>query len=220
MNHAQSLQAWVPLVDFLADAFGSTCEVVLHDLRNIEHSIIAIRNNHITGRKIGDSLSDYALEVIHKQSRNPNKNYVASYYGTLEESGKILRLSSFLIYDEENELMGLLALNMDFSALEEARNIIDGFINNMEKLPQAAGREEKSMHFNLSEDYMPSVIAQMIESCGVEPMRMTLEEKRSLVEQLQLKGIFLLKGAVTEVANKLEVSEQTVYRYLKDKDER
>ncbi|GHS99194.1 hypothetical protein AGMMS50276_22380 [Synergistales bacterium] len=214
MKSEQYLQAWIPLVDFLADALGNTCEVVLHDLKNIEHSIIAIRNNHITGRKIGDSLSGFALEVIQKQAKNKNTRYVAPYYGSLDENGKLLRLSSFFIYDGEDDLVGLLALNMDFSELENARNIIDRFINiGRTTAPKAA---EKSMNFNISDGYIPSIIARAVKDVGIEPGRMTVEEKRGVVEKLHVQGVFLMKGAVTEVAEKLEVSEQTIYRYLKD----
>jgi predicted transcriptional regulator YheO len=215
MNHKQDLKAWIPWVDFLADALGDTCEVVLHDLRDIEHSIVAIRNNRITGRQVGDSLSDFALEIIQEHAHN--KNYLASYYGSLGDNGKILRLSSFFIYDEEGEPIGMLALNMDFSPLEEARAIIDRFLRTETPVPteKTEKRPGKSMHFNLSEDYMPSMVARTIQENGVEPARMTAEEKRGVVESLQSKGVFLLKGAITEVAKKLEVSEQTVYRYLK-----
>jgi predicted transcriptional regulator YheO len=216
MSHKQDLKAWTPLVDFLADSLGSSCEVVLHDLRDIEHSIVAIRNNHITGRQVGDSLSGFALEIIQEHAHD-KKNYLASYYGSLEENGKVLRLSSFFIYDEEGKPMGLLALNMDLSALEEARNTLDRFLRTEAETPAPAEKHTgKSMHFNLSEDYMPSLVARTIQESGIEPTRMTADEKRGVVESLQSKGVFLMKGAITEVAKKLEVSEQTVYRYLKD----
>ena len=215
MYQDRILQAWIPLVDFLAEALGPACEVVLHDLRDLERSIIAIRNNHISGRQVGDSSSDFALEIIQNHARNKNADYVASYYGALGDGGKTLRLSSYFIYDDDKNLIGMLGLNMDFSALEEARNLIDRFIG-MGLPPAPPPRNEKPMHFNLSEDYLPSVVERTIEAGGVEPARMTVEEKRSVVEELQQKGVFLLKGAVTEIAKRLEVSEQTVYRYLKD----
>jgi predicted transcriptional regulator YheO len=44
---------------------------------------------------------------------------------------------------------------------------------------------------------------------------MTPEEKKELVDALNDRGVFLLKGVVSEVADRLEVSEQTIYRYLK-----
>ena len=214
MKSEQYLQTWIPLVDFLADALGDTCEVVLHDLKNIEHSIIAIRNSHITGRKIGDSTSDFALEIVQQQTKNKNTRYVSPYYGILGKNGKLLRLSSFFIYDG-GDLVGMLALNMDFSELENARDIIDRFIN-MGHMPAAPKAAEKSIQFDISDGYMPNIIARVIKDVGIKPGRMTAEEKRGVVEKLQTLGVFLMKGAVTEVAEKLEVSEQTIYRYLKD----
>ena len=47
------LKPYMPLVDFLADYLGSNAEVLLHDLTNLEHSIVKIRNGHISGRKEG-----------------------------------------------------------------------------------------------------------------------------------------------------------------------
>ena len=41
------------------------------------------------------------------------------------------------------------------------------------------------------------------------------DAKIHIVEQLEKKGIFQLKGAVSQVAEVLHVSEPSVYRYLK-----
>ncbi len=39
------LKPFFPLVDFLADVFGEDVEVVLHDVLDINKSVVAIRNN-------------------------------------------------------------------------------------------------------------------------------------------------------------------------------
>ena len=44
---------------------------------------------------------------------------------------------------------------------------------------------------------------------------MTPEEKIEIVRQLESKGVLMLKGAVSEVAEKLLVSEATLYRYIR-----
>ena len=41
------------------------------------------------------------------------------------------------------------------------------------------------------------------------------EEKIRVVKYLQDKGTFKVKGAIALVADKLDVSEPTIYRYLK-----
>lgn len=38
----------------IAAQFGSHCEVVVHDLtRHADHTIVAIENGHVSGRKVG-----------------------------------------------------------------------------------------------------------------------------------------------------------------------
>ena len=60
-----------------------------------------------------------------------------------------------------------------------------------------------------------SVLERVLSACKAAPSRLTAREKREVVEELNARGVFLLKGVVTEVARRLSVSEQTVYRYLK-----
>ena len=50
----------------LAAQFGSNCEIVIHDLESndVEHSIVAIENGYITGRKLGDGPSHIVLESL------------------------------------------------------------------------------------------------------------------------------------------------------------
>ncbi|MGM0602449.1 MAG: PAS domain-containing protein, partial [Bacillota bacterium] len=43
---SEYLNNYKPLVKFLAEVLGENCEVVLHDLNNLENSIIAIENGH------------------------------------------------------------------------------------------------------------------------------------------------------------------------------
>lgn len=36
--------------------FGPSCETVIHDMKNKEHSLLTIHNGHVTKRSIGDNL--------------------------------------------------------------------------------------------------------------------------------------------------------------------
>lgn len=42
------VREFIPFVDFLADILGPSSEVVLNDLLDLNHSVVAIRNSHIT----------------------------------------------------------------------------------------------------------------------------------------------------------------------------
>ena len=50
----------------IAGHFGSSCEVVIHELseRSADSSIVAIENGHVSGRKAGDGPSHIVLEQL------------------------------------------------------------------------------------------------------------------------------------------------------------
>ena len=52
----------------LAAQFGSNCEVVVHEIseRSTSHSVVAIENGHVSGRKLGDGPSQVVLEQLGK----------------------------------------------------------------------------------------------------------------------------------------------------------
>ena len=56
------LAALRPIVDGLAATFGPTCEVVLHDYRTPERSVVAVAGA-VTGRNVGRALSEIGLRT-------------------------------------------------------------------------------------------------------------------------------------------------------------
>ena len=211
MTPDEILESYLPLVDFIAAVFGKNCEVVLHDLRKLDHSIIAIKNNHITGRTLNDTITDFALDIIHTE-KHKEKNYICNYVGKTGNGKKNVRASTYFIKDEEQNLIGMLCTNIDVTALSNARKHIDDLI----MINESAEAEEKE-NFSLDiNDHVDSIISNTLSKFESEPMRMTMDEKKQVVKKLEEKGIFRLKGVVAEVADGLEVSDQTVYRYLKE----
>ena len=60
---ASHLQFCLQLARGIAQQFGSNCEVVVHDLdsNDVEHSIVAIENGHVSGSRVGDGPSHIVL---------------------------------------------------------------------------------------------------------------------------------------------------------------
>ena len=48
----------------------------------------------------------------------------------------------------------------------------------------------------------------------MEPTRLSYQEKMEMVHSLDEKGIFLVKGAIAELAAALKTTETSIYRYL------
>ncbi len=196
------------MVDFVAAIMGDNCEVVLHDITCPESSIIAIKNGHLSGRSIGGPLTDFVLKVIQNKSYK-SQNFVSNY----KASGKFktFRSSSFFIKNNSEEIIGVLCVNVDVEPYEKVKEIMDKLTlisSNLEK-----NMSEEQLHENVDE-LLQNMIQEAVSAIGILPQRMSAEEKIEVVKQLNIKGAFQLKGAVSEVAKALEVSEPTVYRYL------
>lgn len=221
MNNDQLLRSYIPLVHFLGEALGNTCEISLHDVRNPDDSLIAIANStDISGRRIGSPLTDLGLKVI-KERYYENKDFITKYPSRTKD-GKTLRSSTFFIKNSENQVIGLLCVNVNISEFIQAANCLNKFLSEISGGPERNLAEEKTpLSDNLSgsiEELVMSIIESTMAEINIPPERMSSEEKMSIVYKLDEKGVFLLKGAINEVAKQLKTSENTVYRYLNKKD--
>ncbi|AEE90369.1 YheO-like domain-containing protein [Tepidanaerobacter acetatoxydans Re1] len=218
-GYNNALKAYIPLVDFIAGIVGPNCEVVLHDCSNVDESIIAIKNNHISGRKVGGPLTDLGLKLL-KEGSYKKKNFLLNYPGKSSD-GRKLRSSTYFIKDEKNELIGMLCINIDLTDALAAQKFINVFIKtdgDNNNFRESAGTEPfLGIPENLScsiDEIVYATIDNTISGLAIPPERLSPDEKTAVVQQLNEKGVFLLKGAVASVAKILKVSENTVYRYL------
>lgn len=211
------LNVYKKFADYLSALLGENTEVVLHDFTNLEHSIVYIVNGHITGRKIGDTVTDLMLEFLNNH-KNKSEEFLYNY-ASKSSNGKKLYSSTFFIFDDDKELIGALCTNTDYSDYNEALTLIKRFMPNYTS--QASLNEESSLQVietfhNDHEALTINKIQDEIEKMNISPKRMTPNEKMKIVTSLYNMGMFMLKGAVQETAVKLETSEATIYRYIRN----
>lgn len=202
------LKNMVHLVEGIANTFGKSCEVVLHDVRNPDNSIVAIANGHVTNRVVGGPMSEYGLADLRKGDFSNNKvNYLKK-----TKDGRVLKSTSMYIKDEQGNLIGFLCINYDISELIVIKNIIGDitYINDEYNVVSAEG--------NGTEDTINDVLARIVDkvlvSMGKPVAFLGKEEKVHMVQLLELQGVFLVKGAIDYVAKVLCVSRYTIYNYL------
>ena len=209
-------KVYTDLIHFLGKALGSNTEVVLHDFCGEESTIVAIENGHISGRKVGDEPSEFTLQIIN------NKDYANSHrinFSSVAHGGKMLRSSTFFIRNEDKTLKGMICINMDvsaYAAISEQIRQLAGIVN----VNTEAVEENANIYLVAAKDAILESLNSLATEMSIDiPFsRLTAKEKQSLVIKLQEKGLFNLKGAVAEVAGRLEVSEPTIYRYLTKTD--
>lgn len=208
MSHINAyLKKYIPLVDFLAEVFGDDAEVVLQDVSDFNNSVVSIRNNHISGRKLGAPATNLVLKVMN--GNFTDKNYVTNYRG-VSAVGKVVRSSTYFIKDDKNVVVGMLCINIDIDKLVQLKNHLDGIL----KLPEEIF-EKTTERFSVSAEGLASdSIETILEESGISPERMSQEEKMEVVYKLDKNGVFLVKGSICKVASVLNVSNATIYRYL------
>ena len=192
------LQHYIKLTEFLGQALGPDYEVALHDMTDKNRSIVAIANNHISGREIG-----------------------------LSAEGKTLRSSTMFI-KHNSKLVGMLCINFDDSRyLAASENVLrlchpDIFIDDHiapqqaepgDPFPRAVPATTESFHNSIDAVAGDAVGRELIR-LGVTADRLTPDERMQIIASLESGGIFLLKGAVKDVADALHCSQASVYRYL------
>lgn len=214
---AKTKAEYIILADFLGKTLGPEYEIVLHNIDGDNHSIAHIINGNISGRSMDDPRTDLTFKYIQDQTVSKN-DYIINNKG-IEKNNKVIRTSSLFIKDENNKLTGMLCINFNGSKyVNLAKQILK--LTNMEN----TSIENQYLNYPISKiedisssitDATDKVVNQSIDASNIPVERLTPEEKIEIVRQLESKGVFMLKGAVSEVAEKLLVSEATLYRYIR-----
>jgi predicted transcriptional regulator YheO len=194
------------LVEMLAAQFGGNTEVVLHDLaKDYRHTIVAIENNHITGRKVGDGGTNLGLEVL----RNPpNTNGDIYNYFNKTTDGRMLRSSTLYFRDNEGRVIGSLCINTDITKMVEMRETL----GEIAMIPPDRNVEE--VFANNVEELFAYFIRQSREIVDKAAAEMTKEDRIEVIRFLDSKGFFLITRAGDEACKFLDISKYTLYKYL------
>lgn len=196
-----------PMVDFLADFLGENAEIVLHDFSDLNQSIRKIRNEHISGRKKGDPITDLVAKEI--MLNDLTTNYKCNYLGRSKNS-KILKCATYYLRNVERDIIGAICINIDVDDFIHAQSAIDKFLNNIHT---SQHKFEETNGITVPE-MVDSRIFEIIESRRMPIENLTQIDKMEMVSQLTDEGIFLLKGTVAKVAKELCLSEPTIYKYV------
>jgi len=223
------LQQYKVIVKFLEKTLGPDYEIVLQDLHPGRCRISAIANGHISGRQIGNPLTDAALQML-SDKLYETTDYISNYQG-IAENGHVLRSSTMFIKDESGNPVGLLCINFDDSRYAELQKKLLAVIHPEEFLETslisqkiASAPTKKPIHTktiteNFSMD-IPSLMQKIFDDATISlttPIdRLNQGEKKDIIQKLQERGLFQLKGAIPFVARRFSCSTATVYRYLNE----
>ena len=64
------LESYMLSADGLAEFWGENCEVIIHDLTQLDASVVKIVNGHLSGRQVGAPISEVTLNFVNNDG-NP-----------------------------------------------------------------------------------------------------------------------------------------------------
>jgi predicted transcriptional regulator YheO len=202
------------IADAIGQTLGPSCEIAVHDLRDPTHSLVHLVNGHVTGRQIGAPIRDLIYRVL--PSLDSRQGGLFNYLTVLDD-GRRLKSSTCLLRNAEGAPLVAFCVNLDVTHLEAAANILGELSSVREGADQlaAANRPEPPQSDN---DEVTAILHQLVVNivrpAGREPGNLSKRDRVAIVQFLDRKGAFRIKGAVPMVARELGASEQTIYRHI------
>ena len=211
INHSQNreiLEHYVKAGEIIAEMFAPYLEVVIHDLQAPDHSIIAIFNNHVTGRKIGDGTSDIGYKKL--SDKLPDK---IVNYNNQSPSGADLKSSSLTIRNRNDEIIGSMGLNYDLSSFANIKEFFEMFTKTivLDDLP------DREQFFMWSvKDEIQQALNKYIVYLDLQGKVLTRKDKLNVVAYMKKEGHINKKGAISILSKLLAITRPTLYKYIKE----
>ena len=188
----------------VADGLGQTlapfCEVVLHDLLDPEHAILAIHNN-LSGRSVGAPATELGLA----RAADPDFAQVIANYPNTFADGRLAKSTSIGIKDSQGQYIAALCMNVDLTVFRSLNSLLTQFGN----VNTAAGISETLEPAGA--DAIRARIDQFAARLATTPRALKADERKALMRELKESGLSDVRRAMEIVAAYLNVSRATVY---------
>ncbi|MCF6412151.1 transcriptional regulator [Collinsella tanakaei] len=205
MSPAQ-IEFYRRLAKGLALQFGPNCEIVIHDLESddLDHSIVAIENGHVSGRHLGDGPSHVVLEALHDA---PDKLEDRPPYLTKTSDGKLLKSSTIFIRNDAGWPCGILAINFDITLMTAFSGTLASLIGTGEH------NEPEPIAKNIG-DLLDDLFSECEQMIGKPAALMTKEERVRAIGYLDQRGAFLISKSSQKACDFFGISKYSFYSYL------
>ncbi len=191
------------IAEGLSKTFSPFCEVVLHDLRDPQHAIMAIHNN-LSGRQPGDPATELGLARI----ADPEYPQVIANYQNQFADGRQVKSTSIGIKDSTGKYVAALCMNVDLS-------LFRGLQSMLEQFGSVSGDRPAESLDPSGADAIRARIDQFAARLATTPRALKAADRRLLMQELKEAGVMDIRRAMETVASHLGVSRAAVYTYAK-----
>ncbi len=200
-----------PVVDGLAATFGPMCEVVLHDYRRPEESVVAVAGS-VTGRAVGGAMSEIGMRIVARgDGAGDELNYV-----TRTRSGRLVKASTMVLRDSTGSVFGALCVNLDVTAVNDAHALL-GALAGVGGIGGIGGSSADVPVTTFGND-IDSVVDAILDAHQLRQngswAGLDRAQRLELFRGLDERGVFAVRRAIEQVAARLGISRASAYSYL------
>lgn len=126
------------------------------------------------------------------------------------------RHNLFFFRDSDSQMQGVFVLSSNHAAKQQLLSSLESFLNLERPLVSPLTEpEELAVIPEISLTSLPKLIYQLLQDLDIDPgQNLNPNQKIQVITELNKRNIFTLKGAVPLVAQLLNTSVPTIYRYL------
>lgn len=189
-----------PVAEGLGATLAPFCEVVLHDLTDPRHAIVAIHNN-LSGRGVGQPATELGLARI----ADPSYPQVIANYANTFPDGRRAKSTSVGIKDADGRYVAALCLNIDLTLFQGLQAAIGQFAS------VDAGMVGHETLNPTGEDSIRARIDQFAAKLATTPRALKTADRRDLMRELKASGCLQMRRSADIIAAHLGVSRATIY---------
>jgi predicted transcriptional regulator YheO len=187
----------------IAESFGRSCEVTLHDLRHPDASIIAI-SGKLSARNVGAPVNEISKWLLAQGKDVPERRNALIQTG----KGRTLKSTAVLLRDREGKAFGVFCINLDVTELGAAAILIGELVG-----IGASTAEPQPFTDDITHVVQAVVLAEEARLGGRLHIR-SRADRLTVFAALQARGVFSLRRAVPRLAEYFGISRATIYTDL------
>lgn len=202
MDKTEALEFLNRVAEGLSCMFGNSCETVIHDMDNKKSSIVGIYNGAVTKRKVGDSLSILGIKEVDEFFDGKD---IVNSLGKLGD-GRLLKSSTFHLRGDGYHYA--LGVNYDYTRLALAKNALEELT--------AVGQPIEN-EIEAPGNRLQQIFEECLKEVGKPVAMLTKDDRGRIIELLKERGAFDFSKGIPTIAEKLNISRYTIYKYLREK---
>ncbi len=207
MNDAQKsriINRFIQVGEAVYRTIGPQCEIVVHDLADMEQSIVWLKGT-VTERKLGGCMTARGLSLVRAGRTEDSYNY-----STRTRSGKMVRSSLVFVNDEQGQPLVCMEINFDASPFVAFRRALETLAD------PAEAYDFQDAFIDDAPQMLETMCQKAVDFIGKPVAQMDKIDRLRVVQILDDAGAFELRKAIPAVAGYLGVTRFTIHNYLNE----